>query len=382
MPREVWLLIDQLVVGGAQRQLVTLAVGLHRRGHRVRVDALAVGGRFADQIRSAGIELHQLDRSRSTPARYLRDYAAAARQRRPDVIHSFLPGQNIALAVMKPILGTSRLVWGVRVGVLELDHYTFKGRTVYRFEPLLARVPDLTIVNSSSGARRLLERGHPRGSLAVVPNGVDTTMFRPDVERRRRQRQAWGIADHELLVGTVGRLDPAKDHETFLRAMSHLAGAGGNRFVIVGGGEAEPARRLEALARSLGLADRVRFAGEVRDMAAAYNAMDVYCLASKNEALPNALLEAMAVGVPCAATDVGDVAAVLEGIAEPVPIGGAVELAAACRRAAVEPGLGDRLRERVVERFQSDRLIDRTEALLEELCSDPRRRRLRPRPRG
>jgi glycosyltransferase involved in cell wall biosynthesis len=130
---------------------------------------------------------------------------------------------------------------------------------------------------------------------------------------------------------------------------------------------------LKGLAESLGIGDVTRFLGDVDDMPAAYNAMDALCLTSRQEALPNALLEAMAVGLPCAATDVGDVRTALEGIVEPLPAGDHEAVARAVVDALSRRDLGPQLRRRVAERYSEAVMVQATEAALArfDVVADP-----------
>ena len=127
-------------------------------------------------------------------------------------------------------------------------------------------------------------------------------------------RLEWGIAECEKLIGQVGRLDPMKDHSTFLKAAALLAHERKDvRFVCVGEGPTGYRDELYSLAKTLGLASRLIWAGSRRDMPAVYNAFDVAVSSSRwGEGLPNVIAEAMACGVPCVVTDVGDSAFVVD----------------------------------------------------------------------
>ena len=140
--------------------------------------------------------------------------------------------------------------------------------------------------------------------LAYVPNGVDLQRFRP---------HAPGNA--APVIGTVAALRAEKNVARLSRAF-HVASEGTQALLmVVGGGPERPA--LEALARELGIAERVRFAGATTDPAAAYREFDVFAMSSDTEQMPLSLLEAMASGLPVAATDVGDTRAMLPESSHP-----------------------------------------------------------------
>src|SRR5262249_55975595 len=151
-------------------------------------------------------------------------------------------------------------------------------------------------------------RGFPIDRVAVVPNGIDTDAMRPDAAAGRAQRRQWELPDSAFVIGCVARLDPMKDHTTLINAAAAFARANSDaRFVCAGNGSPSYRDALTRLAGSLGLADRMRWVGEIDDVKAAYNAFDIATLPSAfGEGFPNVVGEAMACGVPVVATDVGD----------------------------------------------------------------------------
>jgi glycosyltransferase involved in cell wall biosynthesis len=167
--------------------------------------------------------------------------------------------------------------------------------------------------------------------VRMIPNGVRLA----DYEVRwsgRALRELCGFPTGSIVIGSAAHLRPEKNLARLLRACALLAHLEPLRVLIVGDGpERAP---LEALARSLGIAHRVAFAGHQAKLAPWYQAMDVFALSSDTEQMPVGLLEAMASSLPCAATAVGDLRAMLpiEQAALLVPLGGeerAVETALA-----------------------------------------------------
>jgi len=174
------------------------------------------------------------------------------------------------------------------------------------------------------------------------------------------------------VIGLVGRFDAKKDHGTFLHAAAIAARErDALRFVCVGDGPAADRRGLEALAQGLGLGDRVVWVGFRRDMSAVYGALDVATLTSSfGEGFPNVVAEAMACGVPCVATDVGDAAFILGDLGRVVPPRNPRALAdrwmAALARESTA-GIRSQGRRRIEENFGLELMIDRTEHALAAL---------------
>src|SRR5215510_16212310 len=117
--------------------------------------------------------------------------------------------------------------------------------------------------------------------MVVIPNGIDTHVFAPSAQERKRVRTEWGIRDDEKLIGLVGRLDPMKDHSTFLYAAELLVRShAGSRFACIGDGSPAYKHRLLELTKRLGLVDRIIWEGWRADLPAVYNALDIATLCS------------------------------------------------------------------------------------------------------
>jgi glycosyltransferase involved in cell wall biosynthesis len=161
----------------------------------------------------------------------------------------------------------------------------------------------------------------------VVSNGIDTERFAPCAASRARFRERWSIRPGEKLVGVVGRLDPIKDHATFIRAARLLADRDGVRFACVGDGP-EPWRlTLQRLVAEHQLTARFVWVPGDADMTDVYNGLDVLCSSSLSEGFPNVIGEAMSCGVPCVVTDVGDSARLVGRHGHVVPPGDAQRMA-------------------------------------------------------
>ena len=221
-------------------------------------------------------------------------------------------------------------------------------------------------MNSFRGRDHYVGRGFPAGKLVVIPNGIDTTYFTPKPDEGLKLRAEWGIGPNEIVIGLAARLDPLKDHETFLRAAAIAAKSRKDlRFVCVGGGVERDSARLESLANGLGLENRVVWAGECNDMPAAYGAMDIATCSSIVEGFPNMVGEAMACGVPCVVTDVGDCARITADTGIVVPPRDPPSLAQAwlqlaARTPAERKALGRRARARIEDEFSVAALGENT----------------------
>jgi len=212
--------------------------------------------------------------------------------------------------------------------------------------------------------------------VCVIPNGIDTNRFRFAPGGRSRVRGEWNVAEDEVLVGLVGRLDPMKDHPTFLRAAAHLARRNPVwRFVCVGSGPTDYAETLARLADELGVASPLVWAGARDDMADVYSAIDILASSSLGEGFPNVVGEAMACGVPCVVTNVGDSARVVGDYGVVVPANQPGALADGLeqvlqRMKEIPADWHTVLRRRIEDNFSIELLVERTASILDEVYRD------------
>jgi len=365
---DLLFLAHSLAVGGAERQLVNLARGLHVRGRRVCVAVLRGGRGFEAELQAAGVQVLDLQQGSHpwSPLILIR-LITAVRRARPFVLYGYMSLPNVLAVLLRPVLGRTRIVWGVRAAFVDYRGSRFLFRLADALERRLSFLPHLIICNSRAGKEHAVARGYPASRTVVVANGIDTERLKPSPDGRARVRREWKIELEEPLIGIVARFDPMKDHATFLRAAASLAARMPRvKFVCVGEGDAALRARMRQLAAELGIGERVIWAGERRDMPDVYNALDVLCLSSRGEGFPNVIGEAMACGTPCVATDVGDVAWVIgdQGVIveRENPEALAQGLASMLARSAQINGTAARLR--IVREFSVSSLCDQVESML------------------
>lgn len=365
------VLARKLDQGGAERQIVALAKGLKEKGHDVQVVLFYVGGIFDGELTTAGVPVHFVGkRGRWDAVGFLVRLALILRRLRPATIYSFLDLPNILAALLRPAVGRPRLVWSIRAAGMEMHHYDWLSRAIPRLEAGLSRIADVVVANSHAGSAWAINRGFPAARMAVVENGIDTVRFQPDAVGRAEIRDKWKVGANQRLIGLVARLDAMKDHRNFLQTCALLETPPHDlRFVCVGGGSLAYRGELEAYAERLGISDRVIWAGACQDMPAIYCALDIACSSSAfGEGFSNAVGEAMACGVPCVVTDVGDSARIVGEVGEVVPPRDADALAEAIARMLDRlEGNADirrQARARIVDEFSVERMVLRTEQVV------------------
>ena len=375
-PLRVVLLIRSLDYGGAERQFVTLAIGLHRRADfDVTVVVFYSGGPLEAELRKAGVHCETLGkRGRWDILRFLVRMVQTLRHSRPDVLYSFLDTPNVLAALLKPLIGRPHVVWGIRSSYVDWSQYDWLARGTFRVSRYLSRLASRIVVNSEAGRRHFVAHGYADEQLSVIPNGIDTQRFAPDPAARTTQRDRLGMKPDSVLVGIVGRLDAMKDHRTFVMAAGHAARQDDKLcFIIVGDGPAHYRDELNALAAEYGLSERMIWLPAGNDMVAIYNALDIIVLTSIGEGFPNVVGEAMACGVPCVVTDVGDAAKIVGETGLVVPRSDPEEVASALlalsgRLVDAPESLAQQARARVVDCFDQNRLVQRSAEMLHTTC--------------
>ncbi len=380
----VLFLIPSLAAAGAERQLCELVRNMDPQRFEIHVavfydPADCSGGDLTQDIAGLPhVHLHSLHKRRGLLGWLVALPRALRLARRidPHILHGYLDGNLAALAAGLPL--RKPLVWGIRATVTDPAQLSRLALGVFRATLWSSRFVDLVIFNSHAGLANHVALGLRAPRRMVIPNGFDMDRFRPDPEAGARQKEAWEFPPGTPLVGIVGRLNPVKDHPTFLRAAARLAEARPDlRFVCVGAGPAAYAERLRELARGLGIGDRVRWTGNADDMPAVYNALALLMLTSTDEGFPNVIGEAMACGVPCVATRVGDAALLIGDTGLVVPAGDDEALARGALDLLEEPpaarlARSEAVSERIRAAFSCQALARTTEtALLGLLAGTP-----------
>ena len=357
-------LITELNVGGAERTLARLLARLDRERFTPVVSCLYDGdGAVGEEIRALGIPVLDLRMTAKWRLSAFWRLYRLLRSERPAIMHTWMFHANIPGRILGRLAGVPIIVSSERTMGMESRWRYWTNRLT---DPLTDRV----VCVSQRVAEFVVQHvGVPEEKTVVIPNGVDTERF-AHLPNKPQARTRLGLHPEAVWVGTVARLDAVKRLDLFLRALAELPDV---HAVIVGDG---PERAgLSALAGQLGVAERVVFAGHQTDVRTWLAAMDLFVLPSDWEGMSNALLEAMAAGLTVVATAVGGTPEVVvdrvTGLL--VPPRDPQTLADAILRLLRDPDLRKQMgkagRERVVEHFSVERMVERTEALYEQLLA-------------
>lgn len=381
-PRNVALVIGQLQLGGAERQLYELAIRLDRTRFDPLVVCLSgVTEPFAGRLESRGIPVEVIPRAGHFEIGRVRALAGILRRREIDLAHSFLLAANAYVYASRCYLALTgrrrpRFIASSRVcspavgaGTMALHRRAFRAAS--------AVIANSRIVGDHT--RRMY--GLSEGRIRVIHNGLPLEDYSPppgdprgEEPIRSAARRELEVPEGAILVGTLARLSPQKNLDLFLDLAERLAprpaDAAAVRFVLVGTGPSEG--ELKARASARGLDDRVRFAGARQDVYRVLTAIDIFVLTSRFEGLPNAIMEAMAAGRPVVATRSGGTEElVTDGETGYLVAGDTAELADRVSRLASDAGLraamGRRGRARIETSFAVETMVFRTMSLYDEV---------------
>jgi glycosyltransferase involved in cell wall biosynthesis len=267
-----------------------------------------------------------------------------------------------------------KLVWRYRGAghKLLLRDKDLNYKAILFIEKYISASVPLAVYNSDASLSFGEGVNHIFKKQMVIKNGIDTDKFKPDPDAKNRIRRVWGVSEDEKLVGIVGRVNPVKGYDVFIKAAaSVLKKRKDVRFVCVGNGDKSYKRDLEKMSRELELGTYLVWAGVRSDMTSVFNSMDIFCNASYAGGFQDVIGEAMACGVPCVVTDVGDSAKIVGDTGIVVPhdnpemLAGGL-LAMIDRLPGIEP---QDIRARIMENFTVERMVDQTETALRDLLN-------------
>lgn len=338
-------------VGGAEKTLYTLAALLDpARFKVVGCVSLKPPGFYSAKLDAAGFKTYSLNLKSLPGLKDIRRLREIVHETGPDVVHAVMFSAIQLCRIVKNQLPLPyKLISSPRV------NYRSRSLATRLLDRFLKSKDDLLIAESRASRDYLIQKqGYSSDKVRVIYNGVDIAGWPVSRLERQQKRLELRLAAGETLIGTAGRLDEQKGHDTLIDAMAELKGRPLSCLIL---GEGPARKNLEACIRRHQLEKQVWLYGECSDMPAWLSALDIFVLPSRWEGLPNSLLEAMAMGLPVAASAVDGVLEIIRDkqngllFAPNKPR----QLAALLRELAENPGLREKLstaaKETVTDKF-------------------------------
>ncbi len=366
-------------ISGAEQSLLNLLRNLNRQKFNP-LFVLSQKGPLVDELNKIGVETALIAFPK---IRCCLGVSAALRR-----LRSLISEKNISIVHSNSIRTHLYGAWEAkRNKVYTVWHQrNMLQKETIDLDRLFMFLPDRIICNSQAIAKRFEFRGRIPSKVKVVFNGVDTGVFNPFVNGSG-VREELGIIFDEVVIGISSRFNQQKGHEIFFQAAAVLFSQNPElkkrlRFLVAGGtvfaSDKHREQYLKSMARDLGLEDRVVFSGYRRDMPQVYAAMDIFVLASKDEACGRVVLEAMSTGKPVIGTDSGGTPEMIENGASGIlfSFGDYRDLAQKILYLIHNPdsakNIGQAGRKRIEENFTIQTNVSKIEAIYNELLGEAR----------
>ncbi|MBT3504637.1 MAG: glycosyltransferase [Piscirickettsiaceae bacterium] len=373
-------IITGLATGGAERALYNLLQGGLSTEFDCHVISLSDEGTMGAQIKALGVTVITLNMRAGWPTLAgLLKLRSIIKKLQPDLIQGWMYHGNLAATLARFFMANKpALIWNVRQSLYDLKHEKRLTRLVIKANRFFSANPDVLLYNSQLSRQQHEAFGFSVDKSRVIPNGINLQRFSFSAEARRNILAELSIPKTAVVIGHVARLHPMKDHANFLKAAVILAQRNADiQFILSGRGVSINDEALEKHI-PITLQNRFHLLGERNDVADLMSAMDVFCQSSWTEAFPNVLGEAMAVAIPCVATDVGDSALIIGECGVVVPARDADALIAGIEALLIldtieRRVLGQQAHNRIEEQFTLSVIAERYADLYKTASVEKRR---------
>lgn len=365
-------IINQVSAAGAETMLLNLVLRLKDQGLDQVVFTLMPGGALLGVFQANAVEVRDIGMKKGVPSlRAMLQLNKVIAQAKPDVVHGWLYHASLAATLVTP--RTIPVIWGIHHSLTSLAQEKQLTQMIIKTGSRLKNRVARYVFVSKTSQRQHLEIGYPSEKSETIPNGFDLLRFRPDQSVRQAVRNEWGFADEDIVIGNAARYHPMKNHIGLVRSFSKLAKQFHNvKLVLIGRDIDGNNVELKAFIAEAMLENQVFLLGEQRDMERLMNAFDLYVSASYSEAFPLVIGEAMACGVPCVATDIGDCRDIIDNTGRLVKPGDDAGLMQAmgkliCLTAKQRKELGYAARQRIEAYYSLDMISNKYTNLYQRL---------------
>lgn len=373
--KKILHLIVGLDTGGAEIMLLNLLKKTDRERFAPVVVSLMDEGTLGGRIKALDVPVHTVGMQRGRmPVLRLGTLWRLLRREKPDLIQGWMYHANFLAMMLAPLAERPPIIWGLHHTVLDARKDKISTIRIAKLCAFLSRYTKAIVACSNATLNLHAGLGYDREKMVMIPNGFDLEQFSPDPEARASLRKELGLSPGVLLIGLIARFDPQKDHENFFRAARLLLDSvpedykGLIHFVLCGREIEDRNPQIARWMQLYNLGAQVHLLGLREDIPRITAALDVAASSSSGEAFPMTVGEAMACGVPCIVTDVGDSAGIVGEAGRVVPPESSEAFAQALAELVKMPlemrnELGLKGRERVTRHFALDIIAGRYEDL-------------------
>lgn len=366
-------IIVGLNVGGAETMIERLIKSDSATISSTVVVSLTSLGVIGESLRDQGVRVHALGMSSTlhSPITLWR-LVRLIRQYKPRIVQTWMYHADLLGGLAARLAGSCAVVWGIHSTAIPQGPMSVTFWLVRLCAICSHFVPHRIICCAKSAKAAHIKLGYAAHKMTVITNGYDFSAFNRHLNSRVESRMELGYDVDEIVIGAVGRFDPLKDFRNFIAAASKVsANRSDVKFVMVGRNIEWSNHTLRGWIEDAGVAKSFNLLGEQSDVPYFLSAMDIFCLSSVNEAFPNVVVEAMAMGLPCVVTRAGDAADILGVDDFVVPVKDSVSLSdALLRMCDLNPEVRRRLGERGAKKVREEYGINSIRQKFEEVYAE------------
>lgn len=364
-----------LDVGGAELMLKRL-IEAHQKNPNYKHSVLSLTdiGKVGKQLKALNVEVHALKMTSifELPLVFFR-LIQFLRYNSPDIIQTWMYHSDLLGGLAARLIGNRRIIWGIRT--TDVSSGCSSVTTVIRkICALLSNwVPETIVCAAQASCDAHIKIGYKSSKIKVIANGFDLSRLVVDKSESKKLRSNCGLIDREIVIGSIGRFNSDKDQHNFVKAAGLLVATNPKlRFLMIGRGLVASNPELMSWIRETGFSEHFILLGERSDVPVCLSAMDIFCLHSRTEGFPNVLGEAMAMGLPCVTTEVGDAALLMGDTGILVPREDAKALAAGIQnlldmKSKDRDLLGSNAHSRIEDTFSLARTVEQYEVIYNDL---------------
>ena len=370
--------ITGLSTGGAEWMLYHLLNKTNKRKITPIVVSLMNRGSLGDRIADLNISVYTLDMKQGvldiTAIWKLKSIVSKVK---PDIIQGWMYHGNLAAQIVNFLtMSHAPTIWGIHHSINSLSSEKITTQLIIKLGSVLSKYASTVAFVSENSQDQHHSLGYSSENSCTIPNGFNTSLFKPSNEFRLKFRRDLGFSPDCILIGSIARYHPMKDHANFIRSAALLIQDFPDvHFLMIGTDVNQANYKLYKLVKDLGIEHQIHLLGERSDMSCIIPSLDILSSSSAyGEAFPLVVGEAMCCGVPCAVTDVGDSKKIVGQTGKVVRPKNPQELANAWKELIIlgsegRQKLGRMARNRIAEHFSLDSVVAQYEDLYEKVLA-------------